>query len=151
VWLVMGYQKNLSVYGNSGFWPGNAAVDIIAHDPYIRAEESASLLAFRIIDRSQWFRNNAGSGRAWDSKPILIGEFGADLGGNTASYPTGDRGTLAHRADALNGITARLAEMVALNVTELNFWDAGSDFLSGGTGTTDGAAFAALKAACEAT
>lgn len=131
-WTMEGFEANQPTYLQ--LWPGSEVVDVIGHDPYVRADEDPSRLATKIISRSLWFRANlAGAG----SLPVVIAEFGADLGG---------RGTDAHRAQALNGITARLGEIAAAGVVELDYFNARTNWLSAGV---DGQAFADLKVATE--
>lgn len=131
-WTMEGFEANQPTYLQ--LWPGSGVVDVIAHDPYVRADEDPSRLAAKIISRPLWFRANL-FGAA--SLPVVIAEFGADLGG---------RGTDAHRAQALDGIRSRLDEIAAAGVVELDYFNARTNWLSAGV---DGQAFADLKVATE--
>lgn len=150
VWTVMGFEGNRGLY--PGLWPGGSYVDAIGHNPYIVCGQAdTGRLADFVIDNTVWLRTNL-SGAS--GKPVVITEIGADLGGNQASCSSGgDRGTTQHRADAINGVTARLDEVAAAGVVELNYYDDGSDWLSCTSGPTcaaDVTALSNLKAATEA-
>jgi hypothetical protein len=146
VWTMMGpfsgAGRDTAWY--TQWWPGAEHVDVIGHDPYIVAERVASQLPVNILNGASVLRALPGA----SALPVIAAEWGADLGGNTAPYPTGDRGTDQHRADAIAAVQARLADLVASGHIMLIFYDAGSDYLSA-TGPDVGA-YQSLKDATEA-
>jgi len=133
VWTMMGYEGHRALY--PALWPGNEYVDYIGHDPYLKATTPPADLAKKIIDRSLWFRANI------SAKPIVIAEWGTDL--------SGVRGTAQHRADAVNEVRARLAEIAAAGVVELSHFDSREHYFS--TPDLSGPDPAAYKALMSAT
>lgn len=153
LWTMMGFEQHQAIYDD--LWPGASYVDYIGHDPYVSCNTDPALMATRIITRSQWFRNNLVGA---SNMPVVVAEWGTDLGGNAWACGTippgqtqpGDRGTNQHRADAITGVRARLAEVANAGVIELDFFDAGSDYFSADNITNvDTAAYKALKTATE--
>lgn len=136
VWTCMGFDLPAA----ASVWPGAGYADVVAHDPYITKGVAADQLADRIVTRSTWLRANlSGAG----SLPVVCPEVGPDLGGDLST----ERGTDAHRAAALDGIRARLADVAAAGVVELDYFDARTDYLT--AAGVDATAYAALKAATE--
>jgi hypothetical protein len=153
VWTMMGFETHQPKYPQ--LWPGAGYVDYIGHDPYVSCDGDPALMATRIVNRSVWFRNNLTGA---SNLPVVVAEWGADLGGNDWACGTippgqtepGDRGTSQHRADAITGVRNRLPDIVNAGVIELDFFDAGSDYFSANNVTNvDTAAYEALKAATE--
>lgn len=140
VWVCMGFEPTNS----ARFWPGADAVHYVGLDPYERAPDPAWQMAERIISRSTTLRQILPGAAAM---PVVIAEWGPDLGGDMNPYPTGDRGTDQHRADAITGVRTRLAEVTAAGVVELDYFDARTDGLTD-TGP-DALAYLALKTATE--
>jgi len=134
VWTMMGFEGHRPLYPT--LYPGGEYVDLIGHDPYVNTTETPSKLADKMVTRSQWFRANIAV------KPIVIAEWGTDL--------KNGRGTVQHRADAINGVTARLAEIAAAGVVELDHFNSRDHYLStADLSGADAQAFKALKTATE--
>lgn len=144
VWTAMGFDLPLSAQ----FWPGAAYVDYIGHDPYIRCGSTPTNLAADMVNHSTWFRANLPGAAAMK---VVIPEWGTSLGSTATSpacgQPGGERDTDAHRQAAIDGITARIADLRAAGVIELDMFDSGTDSLTD-TGV-DATAYRNLKIATE--
>jgi len=135
VWTMMGFEGHRPLYPT--LYPGDAYLDYIGHDPYISTTEAPANLANKMITRSQWFTANISA-----SKQFVIPEWGTDLHGG--------RGTVQHRADAISGVTARLSELAAAGIVELDHFNSREHYLSTADLTgADSAAFKSLKDATE--
>lgn len=135
VWTCQGWDQAKA----ASCWPGAGYADILGHDPYEKAPEPPPDLADRIVTRSIALRQLL-AGAA--GLPVICPEYGPDLGGGS-----GDRGTDLHRAQAIDGIRARLPEIAAAGVVAICYFDAGTDWIT--EGGPDAAAYAALKTATE--
>lgn len=135
-WVCMGFDVPTS----ARYWPGAAYVDLLCHDPYITKGVAAAEMANRIIDRTGDLRQALPDAAGL---PVVVAEWGPDLGGDLST----ERGTDQHRADAINGVRARLADIAAAGVVELCYFDARTDYLT--AAGPDAAAYSALKAATE--
>lgn len=142
VMTYMGFENHRPIMDD--LWPGDGLVDIVAQDPYINKSAPAAELGQKMVERLVWLRDNEATNRHWgpQSKPQVFPEWGCDLGGAAA-----DRGTDQHRADCINGVKNRLLELGQLNLIELDFFDAGSNWLTS-TGV-DQAAYRSLKTVTE--
>jgi hypothetical protein len=141
VWVLGGFEDWRPIYDE--LWPGNDAVDVVGHDPYVRKDEEPARLAEKMISRTAWFVENSTPEQDYASKPFLIAEYGCDLGGTPDS-----RGTDQHRADCVNGVRDALDELAGLGVIELEFFDARTDWLNDPP-AVDGQAYLDLKRATE--
>lgn len=130
VWTVMGFDPAPL----PALWPGAEYVDLLGHDPYVTSTENPAALANKIVDRSSWLRANL-PGAA--DLPVVCPEYGTDL--------SGGRGTDAHRAAAIDGVRARLDDIAAAGVAELDYFDARTNGFS--DAGVDAAAYQALKTA----
>lgn len=139
VWVLQGFEKFRPLY--PALWPGNAEVDVIGHDPYIAKGADPNILAQKMLERTQYLIDNSTSEHDWAAKPILIAEYGCDIGGKVDS-----RGTAEHRAAGLHAVQAVLDDLASLGVVELSIFDARSDWLEDPP-SPDGAAYLALKQA----
>jgi hypothetical protein len=143
VWNMAGYEGNQPIYPS--LYPGDEHVDYIGHDPYIDENDPPANLADKMITRTQWFRTNI------SAKPVIIAEWGTDL--------NGVRGTVQHRADAVAGVMAQLAEIRDAGVIELDYYNSREHYFEcvdpenncdpPNLGSADAQAFYDLKAATE--
>jgi glycosyl hydrolase family 26 len=138
VMTYMGFETHRPIMDD--LWPGDSLVDIVGQDPYIKKGAPAAELGQKMVERLVWLRDNEAANRHWgpQSKPQVFPEWGCDHGGETT-----DRGTDQHRADCITGVKNRLLELGQLNLIELDFYDAGSNWLTS-TGV-DQAAYRSLK------
>lgn len=136
-WTMMGFSGHRAKY--SQLWPGAEHVDLIGHNPYIGPSSNPANLAAAVIDNATWLRQNL-PGAA--DKPVVATEWGASLSSN--------KGTTAHKAAAIDGITARLAEVVAAGHIELDMFDASGNSIScANLSCADAQAYKRLKDATE--
>lgn len=143
LWVVGGFERLRPTYAR--LWPGNAVVDLVGHDPYVRKEEAPERLAEKMVSRTQWFVDHSTTEHDYASKPFVIPEYGCDI--DTINSDVA-RGTGRHRADCIAGVQSVLAELAALGVIELEFYDARSNRLDDAP-AADGQAYLELKQATE--
>ena len=135
VWTMAGSESKRALHPQ--LWPGAQYADYIGHDPYVRADEDPLKLAQKVIERSTWFRANLAP------LPVVVPEWGTDL--------SGVRGTVDHRAAAINEVTRRLPEIMNAGVIELSHYNSREHYISWvDLSCPDGQAFKSLKTATEA-
>jgi hypothetical protein len=129
VWTMEGHE----IGANSRYpslYPGDESVDVIGLDPYIDAGDPPTQLAQKMVDRSAWFHTT------FPGKPLAFPEWGTDLGGV--------RGTIQHRADAVNGVRARIQEIANQGVIDMAYFESRQHYFESPT-TADGQAYIALS------
>jgi len=154
-WVLV-YQNSHSP--NAGqmvpLYPGDQYVDIVSQQDYIICTTSPSQLAVKWIEDLDFLTANAGVNRQWHLKPKAVTEWGADLGGDPNPCPTGNRGTVTHRADTIDGITAILPILGQRGVVELRYFDSNNPPTASGflepLPSVDAQAFLNLKTTSEA-
>lgn len=137
VWTMMGWSGHRGVYDD--LWPGGQYVDLIGHDPYIRAASDPAKMAAILIDQANWFRANLPGA---STKPVIAAEWGYSIGTTNA--------TAAHKAAAIDGVTARLPEIVSAGHVELDLFEQGGSVMGcSDLSCADAQAYKRLKTATE--